>query len=165
MSSEFLLVPLEKGHQRSEFDCGIESLNLFLKNYARQNDEKGLSRTFVAIRPGENTVHGYYSLSAASVSFEQVPEKLPRYPIPTAHIGRLAVDRSRQGSGLGEFLLIDALRRTVLLADTLGIFAVELYAINESAKSFYLRYGFTELADDPYHVYLSIRKIRQLGLM
>jgi GNAT superfamily N-acetyltransferase len=165
MSSEFLVVPLEKGHQRSEFDCGIESLNLFLKNYARQNDEKGLSRTFVAIRPGENTVHGYYSLSAASVSFEQVPEKLPRYPIPTAHIGRLAVDRSRQGSGLGEFLLIDALRRTVLLADTLGIFAVELYAINGSAKSFYLRYGFTELADDPYHVYLSIRKIRQLGLI
>jgi GNAT superfamily N-acetyltransferase len=165
MSSEFLVVPLEKGHQRSEFDCGIESLNLFLKNYARQNDEKGLSRTFVAIRPGENTVHGYYSLSAASVSFEQVPEKLPRYPIPTAHIGRLAVDRSRQGFGLGEFLLIDALRRTVLLADTLGIFAVELYAINESAKSFYLRYGFTELADDPYHVYLSIRKIRQLGLI
>jgi len=165
MSSEFLVVPLEKGHQRSEFDCGIESLNLFLKNYARQNDEKGLSRTFVAIRPGENTVHGYYSLSAASVSFEQVPEKLPRYPIPTAHIGRLAVDRSTQGSGLGEFLLIDALRRTVLLADTLGIFAVELYAINESAKSFYLRYGFTELADDPYHVYLSIRKIRQLGLI
>jgi len=165
MSSEFLVVPLEKGHQRSEFDCGIESLNLFLKNYARQNDEKGLSRTFVAIRPGENTVHGYYSLSAASVSFEQVPEKLPRYPIPTAHIGRLAVDRLRQGSGLGEFLLIDALRRTVLLADTLGIFAVELYAINESAKSFYLRYGFTELADDPYHVYLSIRKIRQLGLI
>jgi GNAT superfamily N-acetyltransferase len=165
MSSEFLVVPLEKGHQRSEFDCGIESLNLFLKNYARQNDEKGLSRTFVAIRPGENTVHGYYSLSAASVSFEQVPETLPRYPIPTAHIGRLAVDQLRQGSGLGEFLLIDALRRTVLLADTLGIFAVELYAINESAKSFYLRYGFTELADDPYHVYLSIRKIRQLGLI
>ena len=165
MSSRFFVEPLKKDHQRFDFDCGIESLNLFLKNYARQNDEKGLSRTFVAVRPGDNTVHGYYSLSSGSVSFEHLPEKLPRYPIPTAHIGRLAVDRLSQRAGLGEFLLIDALRRVVNVAGELGIFAVELYAINESAKSFYLRYGFTELADDPYHVYLSIKKIRRLDLI
>ena len=165
MSSEFLVEPLRKDHRRSEFDCGIESLNLFLKNYARQNDDKGLSRTYVAIRPGVNAVNGYYPLSSGSVSFEHVPEKLPRYPIPTAHIGRLAVDRSSQGKGLGEFLLIDALRRVTAAADQLGIYAVELHAINESAKSFYLRYGFTEFADDPHHVYLPVKTIKKLGLV
>lgn len=165
MSFEFLVEPLRKEHQRFEFDCGIESLNLFLKNYARQNDEKGLSRTFVAVRSGNTAVHGYYSLSSGSISFEPVPEKLPRYPIPTAHIGRLAVDRSSQGAGLGEFLLIDALRRIVNLADELGIFAVELHAINESAKNFYLKYGFIELKDDPFHVYLSVKSIKRLGLL
>ena len=165
MSFEFLVEPLRKEHQRFEFDCGIESLNLFLKNYARQNEEKGLSRTFVAVRNGDTAVHGYYSLSSGSVSFEHVPEKLPRYHIPTAHIGRLAVERSSQGAGLGEFLLIDALRRIVNLADELGIFAVELHAINESAKNFYLKYGFIELKDDPFHVYLSVKSIKRLDLI
>lgn len=165
MSFGILVEPLLKDHQRFDFDCGIESLNLFLRNFARQNDDKGLSRTFVAVRPGDVTIHGYYSLSSGSVSFEHVPDKLPRYPIPTAHIGRLAVDRRYQGVGLGEFLLIDALRRVEAVANELGIFAVELFAINETAKSFYLRYGFTELADDPYHVYLSLRKIRKLDLI
>lgn len=165
MSFGLLVEPLLKDHQRFDFDCGIESLNLFLRNFARQNDDKGLSRTFVAVRPGDVTIHGYYSLSSGSVSFEHVPDKLPRYPIPTAHIGRLAVDRRYQGVGLGEFLLIDALRRVEAVANELGIFAVELFAINETAKSFYLRYGFTELADDPYHVYLSLRKIRKLDLI
>jgi GNAT superfamily N-acetyltransferase len=165
MSFGFLVEPLMKDHQRSDFDCGIGSLNLFLKNFARQNDDKGLSRTFVAVQSGDVAVHGYYSLSSGSVSFEQVPEKLPRYPIPTAHIGRLAVDTRSQGMGLGEFLLVDALRRVVSVADELGIYAVELFAINETAKSFYLRYGFTELADDPYHVYLSLKNIRKLNLI
>ena len=165
MSSEFLVEPLRKEHQRSDFDCGIESLNLFLKNYARQNDHRGLSRTFVAVRSGEDAVHGYYSLSFGSVSFEHVPENLPRYPIPTAHIGRLAVDQESQGEGLGEFLLIDALRRITALAEELGIFAVELHAINDRAKSFYIRYGFAELADDPYHVYLPMKTIERLGLV
>lgn len=165
MRFEFLVEPLRKEHQRFEFDCGIESLNMFLKNFARQNDEKGLSRTFVAVRSGDSAIHGYYSLSSGSISFEQVPEKLPRYPIPTAHIGRLAVDRSSQGLGLGEFLLIDALRRIVNVADDLGIFAVELHAINESAKEFYLKYGFTELNDDPFHVHLPVKTIKRLGLV
>ncbi len=165
MSFEFCVEPLRKEDQRFEFDCGIESLNLFLKNYARQNDEKGLSRTFVAVRDRDARVQGYYSLSSGSVSFEQVQEKLPRYPIPTAHIGRLAVDLSSQGAGLGEFLLIDALRRIVNVADELGIFAIELHAINEPAKSFYLKYGFNELKDDPFHVYLPVKTVKRLGLI
>lgn len=165
MSSEFLIEPLKKEHQRSDFDCGIESLNLFLKNFARQNDGKGLSRTFVAVRPGDGIVLGYYSVSSGSISYEQVPVNLPRYPVPTAHIGRLAVDSRSQGVGLGEYLLIDALRRIISVADELGIFAIELHAINQSAKSFYTRFGFTELKDDPYHVYLPVKTVKKLGLI
>jgi GNAT superfamily N-acetyltransferase len=164
MAFDIVVEQLGKIHQRQNFDCGEESLNLFLKNYARQNDEKGLGKTYVAVQPGENEILGYYTLSSGSVSFENVPEKLPRYPTPTAHLGRLAVDVRQKGKGLGEFLLIDALARVARVSDQLGIYAVEVYALNESAKRFYLKYGFTELIDDEKHLYTTLKTVRQLHL-
>ena len=137
MKFDFVVEPLGKKHDRQDFDCGEETLNIFLRNYARQNSEKGLGRTFVAVRSDQKEVCGYYTLSAGSVSFETVPENLPRYPVPTVHLGRLAIDEREKGQGLGAFLLIDALRRCQLAAEELGIFAVEVFALNIAAKRFY----------------------------
>jgi GNAT superfamily N-acetyltransferase len=117
MKLDFEIQLSGKHHRRENFDCGEESLNQFLKKFARQNQEKGFGRTFVAVLPNENQVLGYYTLSAGIVAFESVSEKVPRYPIPTAHLGRLATDLSMRGQGLGEWLLIDALERTVLVAE------------------------------------------------
>lgn len=165
MKFDFVVEPLGKKHQRQNFDCGEESLNLFFKNYARQNSEKGLGKTFVAVRLGDTEVCGYYTLSSSSVSFEIVPENLPRYPIPTAHLGRLAVNIKSKGLGLGGFLLIDALRRTLLVAHELGIYAIDVFALNSMAKSFYLKYGFVELNDDDHHLYLTIATLIKLELV
>ena len=74
------------------------------------------------------------------------------------------MDRSVQGQKLGEFLLIDALRRAEYLAAKIGIRAVEVHAINESAKHFYERYGFLTLSDDPHHLFLPMSIIRKLQL-
>lgn len=165
MMLEFEIQPLRKKHQRQDFDCGEPSLNQFLQKYARQNSEKGFGRTFVAVQPGKSMVLGFYTLSSGSISFENVPENLPRYPIPTVHLGRLAVDQTMQGQRLGELLLIDALERTVLVADQLGIYAIELFSLTDKAKKFYLRYGFTELNDDKKHLYLPIETIKKSGLI
>lgn len=162
MSFDFVIEPLNKKHDRSAFDCGEDSLNEFLKKFARQNAEKDLGKTFVAVLPGESKICGFYTLSTGSVSFEIVPAKLPRYPIPTAHLGRLAVDNSMKGQGLGELLLIDALRRTAQAAREIAIYAIEVFALNDSAKQFYLKYGFAELADDQHHLYLPMETIRKL---
>ena len=70
MSIDIVIEPLTKKHRRQDFDCGEESLNTFLKNFARQNDERGLGKTFVAVRPGEMQILGYYTISSGSVSFE-----------------------------------------------------------------------------------------------
>lgn len=165
MKLGFVIEPLGKHHRRDEFDCGEESLNEFLKKYARQNSEKGFGRTFVAVLPEGNEVLGYYTLSSGSVSFENFEEKLPRYPIPTVHLGRLAADLKMRGQGLGELLLIDALERIALVAAELGIYAVELYALNERAKNFYLKYGFVALKDDEKHLYLPIETLKKSGLI
>lgn len=162
MTFDFTIVPLAKKHDRQGFDCGEASLNLFLTNYARQNSEKGLGKTFVATRPDSSKVCGYYTLSSGSIDFDDVPEKLPRYPVPTAHLGRLAVDVSCHGLGLGELLLIDAFRRVMLVAEELGIYALEVYALNSSARNFYLKYEFISLKDDEFHLYLPLKSIRKL---
>lgn len=164
MTLEFVIESLSKKHRRDNFDCGEESLNQFLQKYARQNSEKGFGRTFVAVLPDEFEVLGYYTLSSGSVSFEIIPEKLPRYPIPIVHLGRLAVDLKIRGQRLGELLLIDALQRIVLVAGELGIYAIELYALTDNAKKFYLRYGFIELKDDTKHLYLPIETLKKSGL-
>lgn len=160
---------LRRDHERSGFSCGVPGLDDYLKRYARQNDEKGVSRAFVLVgqsAQGENErqIRGYYTLSASSVRFENLPERaLPQYPVPTALIGRLAVDGRFQGQKLGATLLMDALRRVVSLAENLGLFAVEVVAIDEAARSFYLKFGFNPMSDDQLHLYLTLRKIRELA--
>lgn len=159
---------LRSQHIRAEFSCGHDSLDAFIKTYASQNQKSGINQTFVALKPGDLTVQGYYSLAAGSVKLEHLTDEqrkgLPRYPIPVALLGRLAVDKRAQGQGLGEHLLLDALRRVDQTAKEIGIHAIEVDAIDESAKRFYLKYGFTELRDDPRHLYLPMKVVRNLKL-
>src|SRR5262249_22587034 len=157
MRARYLITPLAADHDRESFDCGEASLNDFLKRFARQNQEKGLGRTYVAVLPEDARIYGYYTLASGSVRFDTLPWKLPRYPIPVIHLGRLAVDLSARGQGLGKILLLDALARAAGIADQLGIYAIEVYALNQEAKNFYLRYGFAPMLDDTMHLYLTMK--------
>lgn len=162
MTPQYTIEPLTAKHDRESFDCGEPSLNDFLKRFARQNNEKGLGRTYVAVKAGETRIDGYYTISSGSIRFDVVPENLPRYPVPVMHLGRLAVDHSAQGQRLGKVLLADALSRAVEISEKIGIYAVEVHALNESARNFYVKFGFVELADNRDHLYLSVKKIRKL---
>jgi ribosomal protein S18 acetylase RimI-like enzyme len=159
------IVPLDRSHQRDAFDCGEPSLNDYLCRYARQNDAKGVSRTFVLLEEGSPIILGYYTLSAGSVAFTTLPDdysRLPKYPVPTAHIGRLAVDRTRQGQRLGELLLVDALKRIRQTSRQIGIHAVTVHALHEKAKAFYEKFGFIPLKDDALHLFLPLATIENL---
>lgn len=162
MKPAYKIELLGKHHDRQSFDCGDESLNIFLKRFARQNAEKGLGRTYVAVIEGKPKIYGYYTISSNSFGFEVVPENLPRYPIPVVHLGRLAIDKTAQGQSLGKALLFYALEQSVKVAEQLGIYAVEVYALNEQARKFYKHFGFTELKDDKFHLYVKIKDIKQI---
>jgi GNAT superfamily N-acetyltransferase len=155
---------LERHHEREGFESGEPELDTFLIRYARQNDEKGISRTYVATRPGSPIVSGYYSIRSGAVAFDVLPEadrrRLPRYPIPVMHIARLAVDQREQGRGLGETLLMHALEKAIRVSAELGTHAVEALAKNDAARAFYGRYGFRSLLDDERHLYISLKSIR-----
>ena len=133
---------LDKAHDRSAFDCGRPMLNEWLKDRAGQFDRRDLSRTFVATRPDEALVLGYYAISTHRVIYDVLPageaKGLPRLDVPVVLIGRLAVDQTVQGHGLGALLLVDALRRSLQISDQVGIRAVEVDALDEAARNFYL---------------------------
>ena len=152
-------------HDREGFDCGHELLDNFLKRFATQYRKKNLGQTYVAVLP-DKRVAGYYTISTSRVDFENVPEdvrrKYPQIPIPVVLLGRLAVDKAFQGQGVGKTLLVKALRQAAELSDAVGIAAVEVHAIDDAARRFYLKYGFTPLADDQHHLYLPIKTIKKL---
>lgn len=137
--------PLSQTHDVSRFDCGThESLNQWLKRFALTNQKNESARTYVVHRGGR--VVGYYSVSAGSVSVEEVPGRIAKglahHPIPVILLARLAVDKSEQGTGLGKALLKNALIRIAGAADIVGARAVLVHAIDEAARKFYEHFGF-----------------------
>lgn len=147
-------------HTRSQFACGQPLLDEFLRTQVSQYEKRRLGKTFVAVRPPEHRVLGYYTLAASAVEFAHLPDelakKLPRHPVPVVLLARLAVDQSAQRRGVGEMLLMDALARSLQLSETLGVHAVEVLAIDDSAARFYKKYGFVPLTDDVRHLFLPI---------
>ena len=160
--------PLGAHHDRQGFDCGEASLNLFLQQRARQNAERNLGVTHVAVaEPGDSQILGYYTLLVRSIERETfAAKKLPPGEIGVVLLARLAVSQKAQGQGLGTQMLLRALRQTDRAARDLGIHAFIVYALNEQAKAWYLGlgFGFETLLDDPLHLCLSLQKIRQLGI-
>ena len=110
-------------------------------------------------------VDGFYTLVAHSIRFDTVPANLPAYPVPVIHLARLAVDVKRQRQGIGTKLLLDALRRSYAVAQEVGVYAVELTALTEQARSMYLKFGFLELKDDRMHFYFRIKDVPALRLV
>jgi predicted N-acetyltransferase YhbS len=158
---DFQIERLDRGkHQRGAFLCGKAPLDDFLKSLVNQYEKRRLGKTFVLVRPGENRVLGYYTLASGSVPFEHLPaklaKKLPKHPVPVVLLARLAVDQTVHGKGLGAALLADALARIGGFSESLGIFAVEVHAIDGDAKAFYERFDFLPLADADLHLYLPL---------
>lgn len=155
-----------KAHDRTAFSCGASELNRYLREHASQDIKRDIARVFVAVRPEATTVCGYYSLSATSFQRDELPveqaRKLPRYPVPAVLLGRLAVDRDAQGAGLGEFLLMDAMHRTLLATQVMAVHAMVVDAKDASAAKFYRKYGLIAFPNNARRLFLPMATIRQL---
>lgn len=159
------ILSLSGSHDRSAFDCGRAVLNGWLARTARQHQAKDVSQTFVAVDPvAPRRILGFYALSACEVETSELPgeisRRLPRRA-GAVRLGRLAVDLSVQGQGLGELLLMDAIRRTCGVREQVGVFALFVDAKDNSAVAFYSRYGFVALPDAPRTLVLPLVRICQ----
>ena len=159
----------------SGFRCGERPLDDFFERFAYLNDEHGIGRTFVLRRAPDGPAHlptvlGFYTLSMTTIGATFLSavtvEKLPKYPIPAALIGRLAADERTRGAGLrvGETLLFDAFARVLAAADNVGCFGVVVDAKNESAELFYRKYDFVTVDESrwPRKMFVAIRTVREM---
>lgn len=162
--SEFTPVAvLDSSHDRAQFDCGVEALNVYLRKYALQNQRKGIVRNYVTCR--DSRIVGYYSLAYGSAAQADAPPALAKgigkYPIPVMILARLAVDVRERGQGLGRALLKDATLRTLQAADIAGLKAIFVQAKDEQAEQFYTRWGFIASPGDPLHLFFPLDPLRR----
>jgi predicted GNAT family N-acyltransferase len=165
--TSYLIEPLGRSHDRSHFACGAELLDRYLKQQARQDVDKRVAAAFVLLAPPSLQVLGYYTLLASVVSADQLPadlaRRVPRYPqLPVVLLGRLAVDTQLRGQKKGEFLLMDALRRSLEAASQIGAMAVVVDAKDDGAVAFYKHFGFTALQVQPARLFVSMKTVADL---
>lgn len=154
--------PIQADQDVSQFDSGRPTLDDWLRQRATKNERSGASRTYVVCESVR--VVGYYCLSTGSVENKQAPGKVRRNmpdPIPVMLMGRLAVDRSQQGKGLGRALLKDAILRTLKAADIAGMRALLVHALDEKAAGFYRHNGFLASPFDPLVLMLPLDTARR----
>jgi GNAT superfamily N-acetyltransferase len=152
---------LARSHDRRAFDCGTDELNLYLQRYARQNHESGGAKCFVATPSGQpERILGFYTLSPASIEYNRTPavvkKGLARYDVPVFRLGRLAVDRTVQGRGLGAALLLRAAARCIRVANEVGGVALLIDAKDERAARWYAAYDALPLLDAPLSLVLPL---------
>jgi GNAT superfamily N-acetyltransferase len=159
---------LEEGSNISQFDCGEEALNLFLKTHAAifQKRHFGITVIIYESQDPKCIVRAYYTLCPAQIERGRLPEKFMKgpqpNPLPAFRLCRLAVDKSYQGKKLGEAVLMHALKRCHELAMTIGGTAVIVDAKNEKAAQFYMRYGFKTLLSLPSSLIITMKEISKI---
>jgi predicted GNAT family N-acyltransferase len=165
-ASEWVVELLAPAHNREPFDCGVDALNAYLRQYARQDMDRGVATPYVLVPVTHRTeIAGFYTLAASSIRLSDLPpatvRKLPRYPIvPATLLGRLAISVRHQGQRLGEYLLVDALTRTLAASAAVGSAAVIVDAKDDVGAGFYERYGFERFPEQPLRLFISMRTIR-----
>ena len=159
MTARFVIEPLAKAHKRSDFACGSDRIDSYFRETVSQDVKRKYATCFVAKEITTGRVAGFYTLSSSTVPLTEVPEalarKLPRYPsVPAVLIGWLGRHIDFAGHGLGEALLVDAIK--TVAAASIGAHAVFADAIDDKAAGFYASFGFTPLIERPLTLYLPV---------
>ena len=153
--------PLSSHHQIAEFCCGETVLDQWLKQRGLKNQAQGAARTFVVCKADSHQVVGFYSLATGSVNHTEATGGLRRNmpdPIPVIILARLAIDCAFHGQGLGADLLHDALLRSYRVAENVGVRALMVHALTDSAKRFYLHHGFKASTTQERTLFLALPK-------
>lgn len=138
-------------HDRSQFSCEENTLTEYLKKYANQDQKENISACYVLA--DNYVVIGYYTISTGSIPKDLVPseysKKLGKYEhLPIIKIGRLARDIKYKNKNIGQFLLVDALKRALDISKNIGSFAVLVDPINDVVRNWYAQYGFVSALDN-----------------
>jgi GNAT superfamily N-acetyltransferase len=152
MAAVTLPRPLAEDDDRSQFDCGRESLNTWFRRHAWGNQASGASRVNVIADAMSGRIVGYVTLSAAQIERAFLPKSLQRNrpdPLPVTLLGQLAVDKDYQGQRHAVSLLVFALKTASRAAEMVGSVGVITHPLDDGVRSFYAKWGFADLPFDP----------------
>ncbi len=158
---------LSHEHKKDLFNCGVESLDRYIKNFASKDIRRNISVTYVATTENDSKkIVGYYTLSQSIIQLNEfnneLKKKLPKYPnIPATLLGRLAIDDEYQNKGIGRLLLYNALKRSYIISKQIASNAVIVDAIGDEAVSFYEYHGFLKTISNSYKLYRPINSIKE----
>ena len=159
--------PLDASHDRVGFDCGVEALNVYLRQVARQHIAKDIARTYVLVDEESRMpkpLLGFFTMSICQVHAVDIPpkwaKKLP-VNIPAIRLGRLAVANSHQGAGLGKSLLVEAIYKTAQASELTAGIGLFVDAKDAEAASFYAKFGFQEVPESPLKLFMPMETVRQ----
>lgn len=160
----FVIEKLARHHVVEDFDCGQAALNRFLLRFALTSQQANASQTYVGLADAE--IAGFYTLVVGEVAYADAPERLTKglaqHPVPLMLLARLAVGVRWQGRRVGAGLLKDAMRRTVQVAEIVGIRALAAHAKDDAARAFYAHFGFVASPTDPLHMFLLTKDLRRV---
>ena len=163
MSDQLHIEKLQRAHAVDAFTCGQPGHDRFLARHALQAQQSGSAQTYVALN-SKSVVIGYYALVTGEVRHAEAPDRvvkgMPRHPIPLLILGRLAVHSDHQGRKIGAGLLLDAMRRTLQVADIVGLRALAVHAKDDAAVAFYKHFGFIPSLTDARHLFMIMKDIR-----
>jgi len=165
VTSPLRIEKLNRTHAVEEFTCGQPELDRFLIRHALQAQQMNSSQTYVGL--SGKTVIGYYTIVAGEVRHTEAPPRvvkgMPRHPVPLLVLARLAVHGEWQGRGIGAGLLLDALGRTLQVADIIGVRSLAVHAKDAKAAEFYRHFGFVPSPADSRHLLMLIKDIRAVA--
>ena len=144
--------PLAESDDRTRFDCGRDSLNLWFRRHGWANHVEGISRTNVICDAVTGDIIGYVTLSAAQIERGFLPKAQQRNkpdPVPATLLGQLAVHKDHQGRGYARSMLMFALRTALHASRDVGSFGVIAHPVDDQARMFYAKYDFENLPFDP----------------
>jgi len=156
---------LNSQHNRANFDCGNDELNAYLKQIARQHNDKGLSRTFILINDNQpDLILGFFTLAICEIDKQVFPNAMAKkYPqsIPAAKLARLAISKYHQKQGYGKLLMLHAMQHFLTISQSVGIIGVFVDAKDLQASQYYQQYGFVALPDNPLQLFLPLETLKQ----
>lgn len=160
---DFVVEPFDRHrHDRTGFRCGEPALDTYLAQQATQDVRRDVASLFCLVDAPNPQILGYYTLCASSVRFTDLPpaltRRLPPYPeIPAILLGRLAVSRDAQGSGLGSRLLGEAVQRS--RGVPIAAWCVVVDALSDRAAGWYAQTGFMPFPHQPHRLVLPFRSL------
>ena len=144
--------PLSAEDDRTLFDCGRESLNIWFRRHAWGNQASGASRVNVIADAASGRIGGYVTLSASQIERAFLPKPQQRNrpdPVPVLLLGQLAVDKNFQKQGHAASLLLFALKSALRASEIVGSMGVIAHPLDDGVRGFYRRWGFQDLPFDP----------------